>query len=148
MAGRKGILEYYPEKAERFLEALRAGNYASVSCDFAGFHEASLYRWLQQGEEDIEAGNVTVYSEFCEAYKKADTRAEYRAILTVSNAALTDWKAAMTYLERRRPERWGRRDALKVDQSGTVDVNLIGKLQKETLERVRADIDGEETEPE
>ena len=143
MAGRKGILEFRPEKAELFLEALRAGNYACVSCDYAGFSESSLYAWLQHGEADKEAGETTVYTEFLESYKKADTRAEYRAVLTVSNAALEDWKAAMTYLERRRPERWGRRDALNVKQSGTVNVKLQNLDDEELDEYTRLTLKAE-----
>lgn len=118
--GRKGILEFYPEKAQKFLDALTAGNYACVACDLAGIGESTLYRWLRQGEEDAEADEESLFRQFWESYKKASIAAESRAVTTVRQAAQTDWKAAMTYLERRRPERWGRRDSSHVTQDTTI----------------------------
>jgi hypothetical protein len=51
---------------------------------------------------------------FFEAYRKAEATAEEKAIKAVQAAFPSDWRAAMTYLERRHPGRWAKRQNLDV----------------------------------
>lgn len=44
-----------------------------------------------------------------------------------------EWLPAMTFLERRHPERWGRKDRLQVDQQKKVTVSVIVKHYDEEL---------------
>lgn len=46
---------------------------------------------------------------------KAEAQAEARAVGNVVAAGANSWQAAMTYLERKYPERWGRRDRMSLE---------------------------------
>ena len=107
--GRKTKLT--PETQERIVSAIRAGNYANVAAEYAGIGETTFYRWLQEGSE-AEDG---IYRDFREAVKTAEREAEVRAVAMVQKAMPDNWTAAMTYLERKHPGRWGRRDRVTME---------------------------------
>ena len=91
---------------ERICEAVRAGNYIVVSARCAGIHYDTLREWVKRGERE----KTGAYHEFSEALKKAESDSEMHAVSMVQLAILGNWQAAMTYLERRYPDRWRRRD--------------------------------------
>ena len=94
-----------PELQDKIVKVIRAGNYACVAAEFACIGETTFYRWLEQGEAE-ESGP---YREFREAVKSAEREAEIRAVATVQGHMGKSWQAAMTFLERKFPQRWGRR---------------------------------------
>ena len=98
-----------PDIQKTLCDCLRSGCYAVTACARAGITESTYYLWLQKGEEGKQP-----YSEFLESVKKADADAEALLAGTVMRVALDAenpcWQAAMTMLERRHPERWGRRN--------------------------------------
>jgi hypothetical protein len=49
------------------------------------------------------------YRAFRDAVKSAESEAEVRAVAIIQRHMGTNWQAAMTYLERKYPSRWGRR---------------------------------------
>ena len=100
-----------PEVQEKIVSAIRAGNYANVAAEYGGICAATFYRWLQKGE----AAKSGQFREFCDAVKKAEREAEVRAVAQIQKHMDRNWKAAMTYLERKHPDRWGRRDHLKIE---------------------------------
>ena len=108
-SGRRTRLK--PEVQERVLTAIRAGNHAHVAAEYAGISASTLYRWLQRGE----ASRRGAYREFVEAVRKAERESEVRAVAMLQRHMEESWQAAMTYLERKYPERWGRRDRLSVE---------------------------------
>ena len=116
MAGRKSKLT--PEIQKTVCDNLRGGCYVLTACARAGISEATYYSWLQKGEE-----GKRPYLEFLESVKKAEADAEALAVGTVLRVAFDperpNWQAAMTYLERRYPQRWGRRVVeAQVEHSG------------------------------
>lgn len=88
------------------LAAVAAGNYLEVACDYAGLDRSTITRWQQKAE----SGDVGA-QEFCKALKRAETLAEIAAVDSVRSHWGKEWASAMTYLERRKPERWSKRDA-------------------------------------
>jgi transposase len=67
-----------------------------------------VYRWTKRGEKQASG----LFREFCMALREADAVAELRCIRRLNQAACDgDWRAAAWMLERRFPERWGRRRA-------------------------------------
>lgn len=121
-----------PEVQERICKVIRAGNYAYIAAEYAGISETTFYRWMEQGEEQ----KTGRHREFREAVKAAEREAEIRAVATVQQHMGKSWQAAMTYLERKFPQRWGRR----------VDVTSAGRdLTK--VEMVIVDPATGETEP-
>jgi hypothetical protein len=94
-----------PEVQETIVQVIRAGNYAYVAAEYAGIGQTTFYRWLELGEQE----EFGPYREFRDAVKRAEREAEIRAVATVQQHMKTNWQAAMTYLERKFPSRWGRR---------------------------------------
>ena len=122
--GRKSKLT--PELTERICDFIRKGNYISTACQIVGIHKATYYNWLEQGETDIEAGIDSMYADFVKAVKKAEADAEEELVKMVRNAAPKNWIAGMTLLERRHPDRWGRRDRHQVEVNETKVIHVTG----------------------
>ena len=94
-----------PEVQEKIVTAIRAGNYAQVAAVYAGITERTYYRWMELGEQ-ARGGR---YLQFFQAVKAAEGEAEVRAVAIIQKKMTGDWRAAMAYLERKHPKRWGRR---------------------------------------
>ncbi|HEX4952683.1 MAG TPA: hypothetical protein VF017_04725 [Thermoanaerobaculia bacterium] len=99
-----------PEVQDRIVSAIRAGNYAQVAAGFAGIGESTFYRWMEQGERAEDGA----FREFRDAVKRAEHEAEVRAVAIIQAQMPIHWQAAMTYLERKFPTRWGRRERVDV----------------------------------
>lgn len=95
------------QRLYRFLKALADGNYPNTAIKLAGFHTQTLYDWKTYAKHGEVAAIALV-----EAMEKAESEAEGEMVNCVRNAAKAGpqfWAAGMTYLERRQPDRWGKR---------------------------------------
>lgn len=148
--GRQPLLVTRPEIKEQICLLIAAGNYLETSCRAVGIDDATIYGWMLKAKEDYEAGLTaadSIYIDFCEAKNRAEAENEARQVKNVLDAAAggqkakiitrtrrdgsseveevmttPQWLAAMTFLERRHPDRWGRRDRLQVDQHTTQEI--------------------------
>jgi hypothetical protein len=93
------------------LRKMREGHYAKTAAETSGITEQTLYNWLKKGDDPE---RYPEYAAFLEAYRKAEAVAEGRAIKAIQDAFPGDWRAAMTYLERRHPGRWAKRQNVDV----------------------------------
>ena len=100
-----------PETHQKIVSAIRAGNYCTVAARYAGIPEGTFFRWMQRGRHE----DSGIYREFHDAVKDGESAAEIRAVATVQKHMEGNWQAAMTFLERKFPNRWGRRDRLKLE---------------------------------
>ena len=91
---------------QELFDQIEAGNYPETACELAGLHLNTYRNWIKRGE----AGE-TPFNAFLFAVKRASARAEALAVSRVRDAGKDPrfWAAEMTYLERRHPEKWGRR---------------------------------------
>ena len=103
--------KFTPEAQEKVISAIRAGNYANVAAEYAGICERTLYRWLEKGR----TAKKGPYRTFWESMQRAESEAEVRAVAMVQKHMDDNWQAAMTFLARRYPDRWGRKDRLSLD---------------------------------
>jgi transposase-like protein len=108
---------------ERLIGALRSGAPNETAAGFAGIAESTFYAWLARAQEDLKNNPeiATDYTEFQEAVEKAQAEAELEKLLIINAAAkgkpttegapgtAGQWQAAAWFLERRHPERYGRR---------------------------------------
>jgi len=136
MAGKHAQLSV--ELADRIVEYVKAGNYVYIACTAAGVHKSTYYQWLQTGHALIEAWDVDIdellqtgdlpegltYNDLLRMYLarevvKAEAEAEAYAVLIVRKHMPDQWTAAMTYLERRFPDRWRKRQTIENQQTGT-----------------------------
>jgi transposase len=110
-------------KVQVFLEAVQDGNYIETACKLAEISKRTIYNWIERGR----AGE-TAYEAFLHVLEKAEARAEADAIRNVRQAGKLPqfWAAEMTYLERRHPEKWGRRQE---SESGPKVQVIIGAGQ-------------------
>jgi len=117
-----------PEITKRLIEAIRAGNYYEAACAYAGIGYSTFRAWMIKGEK-AKSGK---YREFMEAIKKAEYEAEARLVAQWQKHMPENWQAIATFLERRYPERWGKR----VD----VKQNIKQKVQGQVTQRYEYDI--------
>lgn len=91
---------------QELFSAVQAGNYLETACELVGLAPATVYNWKKRGQ----AGEAP-YDRFLETLKRASAQAEAQAVANVRTAGKLPqfWAAEMTYLERRHPDRWGRR---------------------------------------
>lgn len=79
----------------------------------AGINKCTLHEWLRLAERS-KPGDDSKGTEELRAWKKqldeAECMTEMRAAQGIMDAGHTDWKAWAWFLERRYPQRWGRKD--------------------------------------
>lgn len=102
------------EIREKIVEAIRAGAYLETAAALAGIDRVTLHRWLKAGARQ-KRGELW---EFCNAVEKALAEAEMDDLYIIKRAAQENWQAAAWRLERKFPERWGRKDRLQAEISG------------------------------
>lgn len=99
-----------PRVQEIVTKALEAGAFFSVACELAGIGDSTGYRWIEEGDK-----GRSPYREFRDAVKKAEAASEFDALATIRGAARDGtWQAAAWYLERKHPDRWGKRVPMPV----------------------------------
>ena len=101
-------------------KAIANGNYPSVACQLCGIDWHTLQRWVNLGDEELsrdEPDTENIYLRLSTAIKRAESESEALMVEVVRRAATEkkEWVPAMTYLERRHPDRWGRKDRTRVD---------------------------------
>ena len=123
-----------PELTQQVVDALLDGNYMETAAAVVGISKSTLYRWLRKAEElevnalelaaEAEDLEPDLYSyvdpadwpllDFRHSVKSAEAWAEAE-LLRKARAAGLGWQAFMTILERRHPQRWGRRKSFDHD---------------------------------
>ena len=98
-----------PVTKEDIIKALRAGNSRRDSALYAGISETTFYSWMARGRE-----GEPLYSEFLEAVEKAEAQSVVRNVAIIQRAAEETWQAAAWWLERKRPDDWGRRQRMDI----------------------------------
>jgi len=101
-----------PAVQEKFLTAIRQGNFLTAAAGVAGVNRRSIYRWKKQGEAEREEGRNTKMVKFVDALELAEAEAEY---LLVNKVMETD-RGALEILKRRFRENWG--DSIKAEHTG------------------------------
>lgn len=99
-----------PALQRKIVAMVRDGCSPEIAARAAGIAASTYYLWRAKGREQTD----TAYSEFSEAIENAIAECEARALRVIQRAAPKNWQAAMTMLERRFPDRWGRRERIDV----------------------------------
>jgi transposase len=108
-----------PEVQERLCSAVRAGNYLQAACAYAGISVQTLSTWVKRGRERRQP-----YLDFLETLQKAKADAEVAVVALWRQQIPDNWQAARAFLERRFPDRWGRKDTHKVNVTATASVKV------------------------
>ena len=149
--GRKSKLT--PEIQEKIVQAVKTGNYYEAACGYAGIDYTTFRRWILNGEK-AKSGK---YYEFCNAIKKAEQEAEARLVAQWQKHMPEDWKAIATFLERRHPERWGKREKQTLEHTGKdggpietsqkIDLSALSTEELRQLEQIARKLDKGTTGP-
>ena len=117
-----------PERQAKIVELVAKGNYLITACQATGIDKSTYLRWLARGEKEGE-NSGGLYFNFCLAIKKAESDAEIELASMIRETALEkrEWLPGMTFLERRHPERWGRKDRslIQIDEHRTVTITNV-----------------------
>lgn len=108
-----------PEIFNTLIDAIRKGTPPSTACAMAGIHKATMMKWLKYGHE----GRDRTVVQFWRAVRMAEAASESDAAESLAAAGSEDWRAALSYLERRFPERWRKQTERNITVDGSVDVN-------------------------
>ena len=154
--GRKPLHEADPDIISRLVEALKAGNYVDDACAYAGIAESTYYLWMERGRRAaaaLAAGETpkpadAPYVEIMESASRARSAAVVRNVNFINRAASEGtWQAAAWWLERTRPDKFGRRLATELSgpAGGPIEVEMV---TAEELENRIAALLGEQREEE
>lgn len=102
------------------------GNYLKVAAAYAGIDESTFYNWMRRGEEEGKGD----YFDFFQSVRQAEARLEVRNVTIITEHIVDnhDPDAAMSFLERRFRERWGRSEKLP-EQMEPPDLSLLNDEQ-------------------
>lgn len=100
-----------PELQAEICEHLEAGNYLETAAAAVGVHKSTVYDWMDKGADEEEGP----HADFLAAVDLARALAEIHDVAQV-RARVDNWQAHMTLLERRSPDRWGRKQ--RIDHAG------------------------------
>ncbi|MBE3576893.1 MAG: hypothetical protein IMX00_04305 [Limnochordales bacterium] len=117
-----------PERIKILVDAVAAGNYYETACALAGITYRTFAKWREKGER----AKSGIYFQFVQDLKRAEAFAEAERIKRIREAAKEgNWQADAWWLERRYPERWGRRAvdvSMKQEVSGQVELKHDGSI--------------------
>ena len=133
--GRKSKLT--TELIEKISTEIENGSYQKVAARKCGVGESTFYGWMEKAEGGVDGQ----FKELLESVKKASAVAESRAIQTI--LADDSWQSKAWYLERRFPERWGRKDRLNANH--TVEPKVVFHTIKQMSEQEWNEVHGTET---
>lgn len=102
--------ELTPKLQKKIVGMVHHGVSPEVAAVAAGVAKRTYYNWMAWGREQDDGP----YLQFLQAVEKAVAECEARAAHVISRAFPTSWQSAMTLLERRFPDRWGRRERIDV----------------------------------
>lgn len=99
-----------PETHHKIVMYIKAGGYIETAAVAAGVHKTTLYDWLKKATKEKEGP----YRAFADDVDKALAESEMMDVGRISKAAQDGvWQAAAWRLERKHPERWGRREKIE-----------------------------------
>lgn len=128
--GRPFLRKYTPELHETIVDAMRKGNYLITACRLAGITRDTYYDWIALGRDKPD--EFPEYAQLAEDVEAAKAESEAELLDIVRRTALSEapntWQAAMTILERRHPEKFGRRDTTVVEGGENPIRQLTGAI--------------------
>lgn len=146
--------------ADKIVSAIKAGGYVETAAAFAGVSKDTFYQWLRQGAK----ASSGQFKEFSDAVGRAIAESEMRYVSVVAKAASgyevvrektvteigSDGKlhttttvdkshefnppAAMWWLERRFPRRWGRMEREEIPEVPELRGEPLVTLKRETID--------------
>ena len=111
---------------DRLMEAALLDLYYDDAAAYAGLSTDCLRTYFRRGEVDLEAGSKTMYSAFAVEYRKRESQGRAGRLGAITRAGQEKklWQANAWLLERRHPEKYGRRQ-LDVHNTGQQTIDVV-----------------------
>lgn len=122
------------ELQAEIVRVLRGGAYVEDACGYVGIHKGTFYDWMERGHAGEE-----LYADFTDAVEKARSEAVIRNVAIVQKAADDSWQAAAWWLERTRPDQYGRRTNIAGANGGAVELKTDDVEREERLRQLVED---------
>jgi transposase len=135
-----------PDVQKDIVQRLAVGNYIDAACLSVGISPATFYTWMDKGREaekkPVRRRNAQerLHLEFLEAVENAQGAAEVNALTPIRLAMPEQWQAAAWILERKFPDKWGRREKIEINAAITVLKQEMYQLVLVDLVKVFDDI--------
>lgn len=144
------------ELQEEVVKHLRTGNYIETVSALVGISKNTFYDWLKRGAREIQRveqnsrarirKDEQKYVDFSDAVKKAMAHAEVRDVTLIAKAGDKNWQASAWRLERKHPDKWGRKERQTIEHMGkdggaietknTLDLSALSDKELAQLERL------------
>lgn len=138
---------------DRIVAAIKGGNFRYVAAMWAGVSQRTMHEWMAAGK----AKPKGKFGDFRRRVLSAEKEAEITAVNHIRRAAATDPRHAEWWLERKFPQRWGRRERHELTGKGggpirhesrtTVDLSKLSDAEMEALEAIASKLEND-SEPE
>ena len=117
--------KFSPETANIILTIISAGGYVETAAGHAGISKVTVYNWLKRGRaKDCKDAAL---AQFAADYDATIAKAELLLLQKIQAASHDTWTAAAWILERRFPDRWGRKRIELTGADGN-SINVNGKV--------------------
>lgn len=114
---RRKYVQFTPDRGQRIIGAISAGVTHEVAAQAVGINQVTLVRWIKRSKR---ADASPEMRKFGEELKAAEASAELRWITRINEASKNYWQAAAWLLERKYPEKWGKRENFVTNVNSTV----------------------------
>jgi hypothetical protein len=131
-------MRWTADQEERFLQAIKMGNFRKPAAQYAGLDWKRVEQWLYFGDPTSAkyAGPETRYAKLYTAVRQAESEAEVRGVAKILRAGEDDPKHLQWWLERKFPGRWSGRQTVDVTvkPGNPVEALDLAQLTDEELE--------------
>lgn len=141
------VTKFTPELGDKVCDAVRAGNYMETAAAFAGVHKDTFYEWQKVGRAaQAKTGRLTALeqqlADWVAQLEQALAQAEVRDLAIIGKAAETQWQAAAWRLERKSPDRFGRRQRVEMTgaDGGPLEVENVAGAADRLRARLGANV--------
>jgi hypothetical protein len=105
------------ERMDVALRLISEGNYITVSCKAAGITKQTFYLWLERADNH-DYDSIPYYKQFKQQVEQAEAMSEAAILREARNGS----REAIPILERRWPDRWGRKERQDINQNVIITV--------------------------
>jgi hypothetical protein len=112
------------EVSDRIITSIKAGNFRNTAALWAGVGDRTMRDWMSRGERKPKSP----FGSFRRRVIEAEKAAEMRAVALIMKAAAGDAKHAEWWLERKYPQRWGRRQRHEITGKNGEAIRTQGEV--------------------
>ena len=135
-------LKLNADLTSRIAHLISEGNYVEVACQAVGIGKSTFYSWLKHAETDEKPRKI--YVDFMDTIKKAEAQSESKYLGVIRDAANGGtWQASAWWLERRYPEKWGRREKVDLTSGGKRLTIVIEHTDDAETSGIASETDGD-----